>query len=117
MIDRFVCRQGDTARSYVARLEDAVERAIPLTDCTVTFSMKAKEGGKTKVQNADCETVDAADGIVAWKPVAGDVDEPGVFLAWFTITNAENETFSVPAALQPNDFNQVIVLSSFTEAP
>lgn len=117
MIDRFHCHVGDTARSYPVTLEDAVETPINLTDCTVTFSMKHKQTGVLKVDRAACTIVSASLGRVSWKPVDADVDTAGTYLAWFTVTNADTEPFTVPSAAHPNEFNQIVIADTITPIP
>lgn len=117
MIDRFYCHVGDTGRSYLVTLEDAVGRPIDLTGCQVKFSMKNKQGGATKVTDATCVKVSATLGQISWTPVANDVDTEGTYLGWFKVIKPDNTWFTVPAAVRPNDFNQIIVIPTFTPIP
>lgn len=110
MIDRFYCRKGDTARPYIVFLENTVRQPQILTGATVTFSMKAKGiNGTTKVQDGECTVLDAAAGKVSYKFAGADVDTPGVYLGWFTVTLANGEEARFPAQAAPADYNHIIV--------
>jgi hypothetical protein len=71
-----------------------VMAAWPLTGATVTFTMINAATEVAKVDAAAASIVTAADGTMKYDFAAGDVDTPGVFYGFFTVTIAGNtDTF------------------------
>ena len=90
-------KQGDTAPYVDAILKDAAGRVVDVTDASVQFHMRPKEGGDLKIDAAG-SVVDGAAGHVRYALQIGDTDTTGEFHCEYEVTYADGriETF-------PND--------------
>jgi hypothetical protein len=89
---------GDLAPAFnaVAQRKGVTGVMAPwaLTGATVTFTMVNAATEAVKVNAAAATVVTAADGTVKYDFASGDVDTPGVFYGFFTVTIAgETDTF------------------------
>lgn len=102
----FYIRQGDTAPSITALLNDAAGAPIVLTGCTVRFRMTPLAGGPRKVDGAAViVTLATAEVRYDWAPTGVDTDTPAYFAASWLITYPDGATTSVP-----NDDTPMLVL-------
>ena len=83
----FDLKQDDIFPALRARLRDGRGTAIDLSLATVAFRMRAT-GGALKIDDAACDVVDAAGGIVEYQWAAGDTDTPGTYDGEFVISYA-----------------------------
>ncbi len=80
----FEIKQNDRKPDYKVRLESGGE-PIDLTDCYVTFIMRAAAGDEPKV-SAPAAVDDAVGGLVRYEWQSGDTDTPGTFRVEWEIT-------------------------------
>lgn len=92
---------GDTLTPLGARLRQlgtsGVYEDVNLTDKTVTFKMVAEDGTVVVPETSTGVTVvTASEGKVKYDFAAEDVDEAGVFYAWFRVADTGGETDTFP---------------------
>lgn len=97
-------KQGNTAPSISATLQDAVGAAVDLTGASVTFRMKPLAGGPVAVDHA-AVIVGAALGTVRYDWQVGDTDTPGYYYGEFRVLWASGGIQSFPS----DDFVLVLV--------
>jgi hypothetical protein len=83
----FNMKKGDRLPKLRATLLGSDGNALDLTGASVTFRMRARNGGALKV-NASATIITAVSGIVEYSWAAADVDTEGYYDAEFAVTLA-----------------------------
>ena len=86
--DPHFIKQNDTASSLKRVLVDAFGSPVNLTGASLTFSMRVKPGGTTKISTASATVSGAGLGEVQYRFTAANTDTADEFEGEFTATYA-----------------------------
>lgn len=93
---RFVLKKGATGMPLALSAHQANGLPLNLTGCTVTFTMKDRDGG-LKVNAQPCDISDPPTlGLFEYPWIANDLDTPGTYYGTFRIVLVSGKPLVLP---------------------